>query len=164
MNAPYRRPMRLYTAPIHAVFPLDLLKAYPLPKGAVFKSLQIENLFVHYHHDQAVEYLLPNDMKTFNRVVLRQPLGPLEPNAKADGPPLHENPHFVGALRFDKAASAMPGMVHTAEFRLVYDPATGLLSGAVTPRRTIYPDGVADIDACPVRDFSLGLCLQFYPD
>lgn len=147
---PYRRPSRIYTGPVEAVFPFNLTDFVKLPPEAVFKSLSIDAIHVHYTRDRMVEHQFPADMRAFNRCVL--------PMASP------ETVFFVGGAWFDTAADRIGGLVPALDFRLEYDPRTGLVNGTVQPLRAPFADG-APTEPLPVTLLTLGYCVQYHmPD
>lgn len=149
---PYRRPSRMYSGPMEAIFPLNLSARIALPAGATFKSLSLDAIHIHYTRDRMVEHQFPNDMRSFNRCTVAPHLLDLSPEAVM----------FVGGAWFDEAADGIAGLVPAVDFRLEYDPATGIIKGTITPQCTPMPDGVT-AEPSPVTLITLGYCLQYYP-
>lgn len=142
----------MYSGPLEAVFPLNLREHLPLPEGAIFKSLSIDAVHVHYTRDRMVEHQFPNDMRAFNHCVVKPYFPDFSPDALM----------FTGGAWFDEVADQLSGLVPAVDFRLEYDAVSGVVKGGVTPQHAPVPDG-APTEPSPVTFITLGYCLQYYP-
>lgn len=153
--AEYRRPSRIYTPSLPAVFPLDLSQyiAKELEQGT-FKGLTLETITVAQAPNRAREVQIPRGMRNFSKMTLKTPVAGLADIPDGSGL------YLIGGFCVDAVAREHVGLVSDLTVALRYDLATHTLTGAVgLEGKELLPDS-ALLSDCLVQ---MGFAIQYEP-